>query len=836
MASFATHRAALATPGTPSAAPLQPLQPRPLPCTRGPNPYSAPLNQCAPPHTLRRADRLTALAGPGLGGPVAGGTNVSVSGVCLPDVSQAGVAATCRWGAAEDAPTTPVVMGSSGGAIVCSTAAAVSGAAGPTPLYLATNASESEAAAGFLATGLYFEYYALEAVRVAPVAGPVAGGTWIRMSLAMAASEELREQVSLAQTRCRISVGDIAAAPFLPLHASADEIICVSGAAPGGAAGGANVSVSLDGGAWFAPPRPFTYWDARLLAYEPAGGPRAGGTLVTLRGEGFVSDGSECRGGKGGGRRVVLQRRQSQVPLSPPPFLSGDGYDVNEPSTGEQGRGCEGQAASVRCSFGMSGMVRPQRVNSTHATCFSPRAEALGADEFSISLDEGVSVIDDYMPAMAETPWNEGEDGVVLSPARLAHLERRSMYVYFEPPTVSSLLPADGPAAGGFTVTVRGVGFDRLAGQGRRPIANASLCRFGKHVTAVLRVVNDRELVCASPHLPDEIEAWRAAPPPSAPPPSAPPPLLPNASASDALAASDGEAEVGDDATFVPTAAPATHCCAAGGGGAALVGATHGVAAPRGCWAACVAQPSCRYFTHYVVPAAARDRTSWAEQPEAVRAAAASGGSVSGTCALCATCDGDGAVRGAEYVSSWRRVEPALPALLPFALALNGQQFSLNEADATAELGYVRRRPARPAPTGNARHPFCSRRSSHSRRSTAARVHLPYLAGGVRLRVARRRRGRRAHIGWHAGHAQRERLHARRCARRHRAAALRQALVGARGGARTAVQLRPRRVLHPDAGARHVRGVRRAANARRRGRASAPARTAHACAQHRPVR
>ena len=297
-------------------------------------------------------------------------------------------------------------MSSSGGAIVCRSAAAVGGAAGPTPLYLSTNASQLEAAAGFLATGLYFEYYTLEAVRLAPVAGPVAGGSWIRLSLAMSASEELRDQVRFAETRCRISVGDIATAPFLPLHASADEIICVSGAAPGGTAGGANVSVSLDGGAWFVPPRPFIYWDARLLAHEPAGGPRAGGTLVTLRGEGFVSDGSECRGadGKGAGRRVVLQRRQGQVPLSPPPFLSGDGYDElairREPASsstgglgGEQGqaRRCEGHAASVRCSFGMSGMVRPQRVNSTHVTCFSPRAEALGADEFSISLDEGAS-------------------------------------------------------------------------------------------------------------------------------------------------------------------------------------------------------------------------------------------------------------------------------------------------------------------------------------------------------------------------------------------------------------------------------------------------------------
>ena len=136
-------------------------------------------------------------------------------------------------------------MGSSGGAIVCSSAAAVGGAAGPTPLYLATNATASEAAAGFRATGLTFEYYALAAVRLAPVAGPVAGGTWIRVRLAMSASEELREQVYVggtAEARCRISSGDEVLAPFAPLHASWDEIICASGAAPGGSAGSANVS------------------------------------------------------------------------------------------------------------------------------------------------------------------------------------------------------------------------------------------------------------------------------------------------------------------------------------------------------------------------------------------------------------------------------------------------------------------------------------------------------------------------------------------------------------------------------------------------------------------
>ena len=155
-----------------------------------------------------------------------------------------------------------------------------------------------------------------------------------------------------AEARCRISSGDEVLAPFAPLHASFDEIICASGAAPGGSAGSANVSVSLDRGAsWFAPPQPFTYWDARLLSHEPIGGPSAGGTLVTLRGEGFVSDGSECRGGKGGGKRVVLERRHGEMPLEVRPYLSGDGYDpmVREGSGAKRRRRCEGQAAAVRC-------------------------------------------------------------------------------------------------------------------------------------------------------------------------------------------------------------------------------------------------------------------------------------------------------------------------------------------------------------------------------------------------------------------------------------------------------------------------------------------------------
>ena len=91
-------------------------------------------------------------------------------------------------------------------------------------------------------------------------------------------------------------------------------------------------------------------------------------------------------------------------------------------------------------------------------------------------------------------------------------------FTFYSPPTVSSIAPADGPAAGGFVVTVRGEGFGRL---GLGAAADAR-CRFGTTVTAVHRIVNGSYLECASPELPEAVEWWRenaTNPPPPAPSP-----------------------------------------------------------------------------------------------------------------------------------------------------------------------------------------------------------------------------------------------------------------------------------------------------------------------------
>ena len=101
----------------------------------------------------------------------------------------------------------------------------------------------------------------------------------------------------------------------------------------------------------------------------------------------------------------------------------------------------------------------------------------------------------------------------------------------------------------------------------------------------------------------------------------------------------------------------ATHCCAIGASAARVDGGGEH-ASLAACEAACVTNPSCRFLSY--------DTTL-------------------SRCDFCSACDNS---TDATY-DSYRRVEPVLPSLLPFSLSLNGQQYELDDADWTAELGYV---------------------------------------------------------------------------------------------------------------------------------------------------
>ena len=341
---------------------------------------------------------------------------------------------------------------------------------------------------------------------------------------------------------------------MVALHASSKEVVCVAPRASPSRA--RHVSVSLDGGVSYSLPAaglPFTYYNASLVSVAPLGGPRRGGTLVTISASGLA--------------------------------VAAD----------------LGGAALGYCRFGaLGGLVEPLVLNESLAICRSPpRAQT------------------NDVSGLAQTAVVER----LSSPAQLASggLE----WTYYDSPVVSSLQPADGPALGGYDITVRGSGFTRL---GTTP--GVALCRFGGYVTPVRALTNGSMLVCPSP-------------------------ALPASAIANALGAPAPAAGVGADWGFELLHSGAD-CCRAGGG-ASLVRSGGGYASLAACQESCAAEASCRFLSY---------------------------GASTAECVLCSACDS----AAAPGYASYRRIEPSLPALLPFALSLNGQQWATNELDETAEV------------------------------------------------------------------------------------------------------------------------------------------------------
>ena len=356
---------------------------------------------------------------------------------------------------------------------------------------------------------------------------------------------------------------------MVALHASSVEVICATPrASPSHAY---NVSVSLDGGISYSLPAaglPFAYYNASLLSVAPLGGPRKGGTLVTIAASGLAAAAGSAAA-------------SAQL-----------GY----------------------CRFGaLAGLTQPLALNESGAICRSPPRP----QTFDLS-------------GRPQTVVRE----LLTNPAQLS--SRGLEWTYYDSPVVSSLQPADGPASGGFDVTVRGSGFTRL---GSAP--GVALCRFGSYVTPVRSMANGSLLVCPSP-------------------------ALPASTIADALSTEAPATGIGADWGFELLNSGAD-CCRTGGG-ASLVARGGGYGSLAACQTWCVAEASCRFLSYAASTA---------------------------DCTLCSTCDS----AAAPGKDSYRRVEPALPALLPFALSLNGQQWATNELDETAEVWRGARLPCHPSLT-----------------------------------------------------------------------------------------------------------------------------------------
>ena len=560
-----------------------------------------------------RADRLEVDVGPEGGGPIDGGTIVRVHGACMDG------AGACVW---EEPPSQQPAAGGSNisDAPLVTTADALSGAELKCPFpkarrvgmhHLRLQLISAPVATAARATNLNFEAYSMRAIGLAPVAGPVQGGTALRLSVDMAASLELQRHVSLRDARCRFH-GAAVNATTLPVHASAFELICPT--PPAGAVGPANVTVSIDAGRSFTAPLPeasaFLYYNASLGHVHPLGGPIRGGTITTVMGSGLA-------GGAGD---------------------NGESWCLSRVSC----------AQKLHCRFGtLGGRVAVAATNESSITCVAPPTTGLASG----GPPRLTAAVDLVQPSrlVGSYPWDalfSASDALSYSLNGEAYLSPRLEWTYYVPPTVSSLQPADGPASGGHSVTVRGEGFMRLPLAG----ATAARCRFGGQVTRVVEIRNDSFLICDAPSDHAARDAALAAPTPS--------------EKSDRAARG-----IGDDARF-DLIHVSHHCCAVGAS-AARVGGSSGHGSRSECEASCIAAASCRYMSY---------------------------ADALGSCDLCVECTDAATYSSTPFAAnaswasafdSYSRVEPILPALMPFSLSLNGQQYELNDADWTAELGYV---------------------------------------------------------------------------------------------------------------------------------------------------
>ena len=362
--------------------------------------------------------------------------------------------------------------------VVC--AAAPADAAGAVALHLALPPPGTSATPpAHRDSGLQYEYYSLALGGVRPAAVPLGGGR-LRVALAVGASASLRTAIRDGHGRCTVEYSDGTAidggAAVAAAHASAEEVVCVAPAAA--APGDANVSVSLDEGRTYVGGGAVRYHNVSARRASPAGGPVHGGTTVTVDGgglDGGAPGGGACRFGAAAATPLSL--------LSPTQALCVAPAHVPELGVASRGRPLAGDA-SARGGIG----------EASHPSDGSGRFHT-GRPHLSFNDERDRDRAPALATALALTV-DGGED----------YLDEATVpFTFYSPPTVSSIAPADGPAAGGFVVTVRGEGFGRL---GLGAAADAR-CRFGATVTAVHRIVNGSYLECASPQLPEAVEWWR---------------------------------------------------------------------------------------------------------------------------------------------------------------------------------------------------------------------------------------------------------------------------------------------------------------------------------------
>jgi hypothetical protein len=413
-------------------------------------------------------------------GPLHGGTTVTVHGVAFADSG----GLRCRFGTV----AVPAAFVSS---LELSCVAPAQAAAGVQAVAVSNNNGSDWTQAAFALggssladLGAVFAYNEPAVVTaVAPVAGPAAGGTVVRVTATNVRATDR------AWCRFQRPAGAGAAPVDLPAARVADGAVLCE--APPHAAGTVGIEVSTNGKDFTACGWHFTFMeDLQVLQVAPGSGPVGGGVPVTVTGANFErSDGLRCRFGLGEAapaRYISNTQVLCTTPAVAAPGVVAVAVTNNEadfvssasasyryrpdpvverllPAAGPVGGGTRvllrgthfHDAAGARCQFG-GVEAEAAFVNDTHVECFAPAQSLSAAGAVPVTLHLGTG-----LPA-------------ALPPNGEAHLS----FTYAAQPAVTSLSPAIGHRHGGTQVDLLGSGFGTDGG--------LLACRFGKGASAVV--------------------------------------------------------------------------------------------------------------------------------------------------------------------------------------------------------------------------------------------------------------------------------------------------------------------------------------------------------------
>ncbi len=194
-----------------------------------------------------------------------------------------------------------------------------------------------------------------------------------------------------------------------------------------------------------------------VVSIEPSTGPTAGGTAVKIKGTEFVTPATVTIGGAAATEVVVVT--PEEITAKTPAGSAGPQEVVVNDANGPSSAGAKFTYAAVPTVTGLSPAFGPPG-GATHVTITGTALTGATAVKFGTAAATGVKV-NSETSVEAVSPAGSGRKHVtVTTPGGTSTATAADEFTYA--PTVTSIEPSSGPAAGGTLVKIKGTGF--LAG------------------------------------------------------------------------------------------------------------------------------------------------------------------------------------------------------------------------------------------------------------------------------------------------------------------------------------------------------------------------------------